>query len=173
MIRPPPLRFARHSTRQATVHSIWNGFVNFPRALSLRRKGIAAVLLELPLPDSRGVEAFDNLLAAAPDVPILIVCENVNEALARKAVKRGAEDYLLRCHLAYALPRAVRNAIERKSVEDALYLEKERALVTLNSIGDAVLCTDIAGDINYLNLVAETMTGWSREEATGRPLAEV
>jgi PAS domain-containing protein len=57
--------------------------------------------------------------------------------------------------------------------EDALYVEKERAVVTLNSIGDAVLCTDISGHITYRNLVAEAMTGWHREEATGKPLAEV
>jgi diguanylate cyclase (GGDEF)-like protein/PAS domain S-box-containing protein len=69
--------------------------------------------------------------------------------------------------------RALRNAIERKAIEDALYVEKERAVVTLNSIGDAVLCTDISGKISYLNLVAETMTGWCREEAIGKPLAEV
>jgi diguanylate cyclase (GGDEF)-like protein/PAS domain S-box-containing protein len=73
----------------------------------------------------------------------------------------------------YSLPRALRNAIDRKTVEDALYVEKERALVVLNSIGDAVLCTDISGKITHLNLVAETMTGWRREEATGKPLAEV
>jgi len=54
-----------------------------------------------------------------------------------------------------------------------LYVEKERAVVTLNSIGDAVLCTDTSGNITYLNLVAETMTGWQREAATGKPLAEV
>ncbi len=73
----------------------------------------------------------------------------------------------------FSLPRLLRSAIERKDVEDALYVERERALVTLNSIGDAILCTDISGNVTYLNLVAETMTGWGREEATGRPLAEV
>src|SRR5260370_16561842 len=89
-------------------------------------------------------------------------------------VGRGAQDYLLPGHLdSYSLSRALRNAIERKAVEDALYIEKERAVVTLNSIGDAVLCTDISGNITYLNLVAETMTGWRREEAIGKPLAEV
>ncbi len=140
----------------------------------LSRKGIAAVLLELALPDSQGMETFDKLFTAAPDVPILILGGNVNEALAKQAVGRGAQDYLLPGHLdSYSLPRALRNAIERKAVEDALYVEKERALVTLNSIGDAVLCTDISGRITYLNLVAETMTGWRREEATGQPLAEV
>ena len=58
-------------------------------------------------------------------------------------------------------------------MEDALFEEKERAQVTLNSIGDAVVCTDIAGNITFLNVVAEKMTGWSRQEAAGRPMADV
>jgi diguanylate cyclase (GGDEF)-like protein/PAS domain S-box-containing protein len=140
----------------------------------LKEKGIAAVLLELSLPDSQGIETFEKLFTTAPDIPILILGGNANEALAKEAVGRGAQDYLLPGHLdSYSLPRALRNAIERKAVEDALFVEKERAVVTLNSIGDAVLCTDIFGKITYLNLVAETMTGWCRKEAIGKPLAEV
>jgi len=78
-------------------------------------------------------------------------------------VERGAQDYLLPEAIdSYSLPRLLRNAIERKVVEDALFLERERAVVTLNSIGDAVLSTDITGKITYLNIVAETMTGWVR-----------
>jgi diguanylate cyclase (GGDEF)-like protein/PAS domain S-box-containing protein len=127
----------------------------------------------LALPDSQGIETFDKLFTAYPDIPILILGGNVPEALAKLAVGRGAQDYLLPDHLDYSLPRALRNAIERKAVEDALHLEKERALVTLNSIGDAVLSTDLSGNITYLNLVAETMTGWRHEEAVGKPLAEV
>ena len=60
-----------------------------------------------------------------------------------------------------------------QAAEDRLFEERERAQVTLNSIGDAVLCTDLAGNVSYLNLVAEAMTGWSSAEALGRPLAEV
>jgi len=60
-----------------------------------------------------------------------------------------------------------------QAAEEALFEEKERAQVTLNSIGDAVLTTDLLGNVTYLNLVAEAMTGWSREDALGRPLAEV
>ncbi len=140
----------------------------------LIKNGIDAILLELSLPDSSGLETFDKLYAAAADVPILILGGNDNEAQAKEAVARGAQDYLLPNHLdGYSLTRAVRNAIERKAVEDALYLERERAVVTLNSIGDAVLCTDISGKVTYLNLVAETMTGWGCHEAIGKPLAEV
>src|SRR6195256_2778112 len=139
----------------------------------LSKRGIDAVLLELSLPDSQGLETFDKVFSVAPDIPILVL-GNGNEALAKEAVGRGAQDYLLAGHLdSYSLPRALRNAIERKAVEDALYVEKERAVVTLNSIGDAVFCTDFSGNITYLNLVAEAMTGWRRDEATGKPLAEV
>ena len=61
----------------------------------------------------------------------------------------------------------------RKQVEEALFVEKERAQVTLNSIGDAVICTDVSANIVFLNLVAEKMTGWSWQKAAGRPMAEV
>jgi diguanylate cyclase (GGDEF)-like protein/PAS domain S-box-containing protein len=51
--------------------------------------------------------------------------------------------------------------------------ETERAQVTLNSIGDAVLSTDVSGNVTYLNAVAEAMTGWPLAEAAGRPLEEI
>ena len=73
----------------------------------------------------------------------------------------------------YSLPQALRNLIERKALEEALFVEKERAQVTLSYIGDAVLSTDTSGNVTYLNLVAERMTGWSREDASGQPLSEV
>jgi diguanylate cyclase (GGDEF)-like protein/PAS domain S-box-containing protein len=63
--------------------------------------------------------------------------------------------------------------VERETAEEALFTEKERAQVTLNSIGDAVLSTDVAGNVTYLNVVAERMTGWTRAEATGKNLDEV
>ncbi|MHB1590293.1 MAG: EAL domain-containing protein, partial [Sulfuricella sp.] len=65
------------------------------------------------------------------------------------------------------------NSVERDQSEAALYAEKERALVTLQSIGDAVITTDIEGRIEFLNPVAETLTGWSTGEAIGRPLQQV
>ena len=56
---------------------------------------------------------------------------------------------------------------------DVLREEMERAQVTLNSMGDGVISTDRAGKVTYLNPVAERMTGWSREEASGRTLSDV
>src|SRR5713226_3534235 len=140
----------------------------------LNKGGIKAVLLNLFLPDSLGIETFDKLFLAAPHVPILVLSSLDDEGIATQAVQRGAQDYLLKGHLdSYSLSRALRNVMERKLTDEALFVEKERAQVTLNSIGDAVISTDIAGNVSYLNLVAERMTGWTREEAAGRPLAEV
>jgi len=55
----------------------------------------------------------------------------------------------------------------------AVLLENEVANMTLDSIGEAVLRTDVSANVTYLNRVAERMTGWSREEAQGHPVAEV
>ena len=62
---------------------------------------------------------------------------------------------------------------ERKQVEEALHREKERALVTLASIGDGVIRADAEGRIDYINPVAERLTGWSSERALGQPVPEV
>ena len=62
---------------------------------------------------------------------------------------------------------------QRIRTEQALHTEKEKAEVTLHSIGDAVITTDASGDIEYLNPVAERLTEWTAEEARGKPLTAV
>ncbi len=62
---------------------------------------------------------------------------------------------------------------ERKRMEDELFREKERMRLTLQSIGDAVVCTDAEGRITYLNPVAQRMTGWQAFDAAGRDVDEV
>lgn len=59
------------------------------------------------------------------------------------------------------------------AAEQTLFEQQERAQVTLNSMGDAVLATNVAGDVSYLNRVAEIMTGWPAREGVGQPLAQV
>lgn len=137
-------------------------------------EAIAAVVLDLFLPDSQGIETFDALFSASPHVPILVLSPLRDEAVARLAVQRGAQDYLLHERLdGYSLPKALSNMLDRWAYAEALFLERERAQVTLNSIGDAVISTDVAGNVTYLNAVAESMTGWSRQDAAGRRLQEV
>jgi diguanylate cyclase (GGDEF)-like protein/PAS domain S-box-containing protein len=140
----------------------------------LRKESMVAVFADLFLPDSKGIETLDKLIRVAPQVPIVVLCGVDDEEIALQGVQRGARDYLLKGYLdSYSFSRALQNLIERKAIEDALFVEKERAQVTLDSIGDAVLSTDISGDVTYMNLVAESMTGWSREDAIGKRLDEV
>ena len=135
---------------------------------------IDIILLDLGLPDSQGLEAVRRAHAAAPRVPLVVLTGLDDESLAGQALQVGAQDYLIKGQIeTRGLLRALRYAVERKAMEEALFVEKERAQVTLNCIGDAVICTDTAGNITFLNLVAEKMTSWSRQEAAGRPMAEV
>jgi diguanylate cyclase (GGDEF)-like protein/PAS domain S-box-containing protein len=135
---------------------------------------VAAVLVDLMLPDSSGIETFARLIQAAPHIPILILTTVQDEDIAQLAVRGGAHEYLLKDRLdVYLLPNAVGRMIERTAHTETLFEEKERAQVTLNSIGDAVVSTDVSGHVTYLNVVAERLTGWSQQEAAGRPLEEV
>jgi diguanylate cyclase (GGDEF)-like protein/PAS domain S-box-containing protein len=140
----------------------------------LAERVVDIILLDLGLPDAEGVTAVRRVRAAAPRVPLVVLTGRDDEALAALALQEGAQDYLIKGQIdSRGLLRALRYAIERKTMEEALFVEKERAQVTLNSIGDAVVCTDISGNITFLNFVAEKMTGWSWQEAAGRPMAEV
>lgn len=132
------------------------------------------ILLDLGLPDAQGLAAVRRTRKIAPRIPLVVLTGMDDEALAAQALQEGAQDYLIKGQIeTRGLLRALRYAVERKVMEEALFVEKERAQVTLNSIGDAVACTDSAGKITFLNLVAEKMTGWSRQEAAGRPMVEV
>lgn len=62
---------------------------------------------------------------------------------------------------------------EQKKAERELFAQKEHLRVTLRSIGDAVIATDVQGRVDFMNEVAERLTGWSQDRARGRPLTEV
>jgi diguanylate cyclase (GGDEF)-like protein/PAS domain S-box-containing protein len=69
---------------------------------------------------------------------------------------------------------SLRQEIEqRKHTELELFNQRQLAIVTLESIGDAVITTNMQSEVTYLNPVAEKMTGWSKAEAMGRPILEI
>jgi diguanylate cyclase (GGDEF)-like protein/PAS domain S-box-containing protein len=140
----------------------------------LAENPVDIILLDIGLPDVQGLDAVRRARAAAPRTTLVVLTGQDDQSLAARALQEGAQDYLIKGQIeTRGLLRSLRHAAERKSMEDALFAEKERAQITLNSIADAVVCTDVAGNISFLNLVAETMTGWSLREAAGRPMAEV
>jgi len=139
----------------------------------LAEHAVDMILLDLGLPDTTGVEAVRRTHAAAPHVPLVVLSGMDDESVALQAMKQGAQDFLIKGQIEpRELMRALRYAVERKIIEETLFAEKERAQVTLDCIGDAVICTDVTGNITFLNQVAERMTGWPLAEAAGKPMAE-
>jgi diguanylate cyclase (GGDEF)-like protein/PAS domain S-box-containing protein len=135
---------------------------------------VDAIVLDLNLPDSYGIVSIQRVHASAPHVPVVALTTRDDEVMAAQVLRQGAEDFLIKDQIdARGLIRAARHAIERKAMQEALFAEKERAQVTLNSIGEGVICTDITGNITFLNSVSESITGWTREHADGRPLTDV
>ena len=167
------IRSALSVARDGPIAVDWiNNFQTASERLS--KGGIKAILLNLFLSDSQGIETFHKLSAINSQIPILILSDSIREDIAKLAIQSGAQDYLLTDFTSgYSLPSAIRNVIERKMAEEALFIERERARVALNSIGDAVISTDNAGNVTYLNVVAERMTGWSQTEASGLLFTDV
>lgn len=140
----------------------------------LRTDRISAIMADMSLPDSQGIETFDTLFAIAPHIPIIMLCVADDEMLTTEAVQRGAQGYLSKAHFgSYLVPQTLQNCIRSKTLEEKFFIEKTRADITLNSISDAVISTDMLGNVDYLNIAAENMTGWSRDDADGHPIAEV
>jgi diguanylate cyclase (GGDEF)-like protein/PAS domain S-box-containing protein len=134
---------------------------------------INVALLDLDCSDAPGVEAVLRIHVAARGASIVLLSSQEDEPIAMRAMESGVQDYLIKGRIApFELMRAMRNSVARKALEETLFNEKSRAQITLNSIGDAVICTDSAGNITFLNPVAERITGWSIREAAGKPLAQ-
>jgi diguanylate cyclase (GGDEF)-like protein/PAS domain S-box-containing protein len=132
------------------------------------------VLLDLGLPDADGLESLLAVRTSRPRIPVVVMTGRDDEELALKALSEGAQDYLVKGQIdSRGLRRALRYSIERRTMEEDLYLEKERAEITLKSIGDGVVRSDDEGRVTFLNSAAELMTGWTSKEAVGRPVDEI
>ncbi len=87
----------------------------------LERQPFDAILLDLSLPDSSGLATVEQASAAAPGVPIVVMTGLEDEAMALEAVRKGAQDFLIKGHTdGWLLSRALRYAVERKQAEQEL-----------------------------------------------------
>ena len=144
------------------------------RRNAAQRSGLAAVLLDLSVWDTHRLYSIEQLCAAVPSVPVVLLCATKDEAAAKRAVGRGARDYVLKERIVnYWFPKALAAIIARAQNELKLVADQQRAAATLDSIGDAVVSTDSRRRVTYLNPVAERLTGWSRATAEGRAVEDV
>ncbi|MBI5200519.1 MAG: response regulator [Elusimicrobia bacterium] len=124
--------------------------------------GIEVVLLDLMLPDSRGLDTLDRVLGAAPHLPVIVLTGLYDEALALDAVGRGAQDYLVKATFdGRLLKRTLAYAIERGRLRH----DVENILA---NAADAMVVIDSGNLVRYANPAAETFFGRRSPEMVGR-----
>lgn len=103
------------------------------------------------------------------DIPFKMMTKRgqVLDMLFSGTIERDSRGTVIRCI------ETLSNVTRQREVERQLFREKELAQVTLHSIGDAVITTDVQGCVDYLNPTAEVLTGWRIQEAKGRSISEV
>jgi signal transduction histidine kinase len=130
---------------------------------ALTRETPSVVLLDLSLPDSHGAETFRRVLEHAPNVPVVVLSGQDDEALAIKAVHQGVQDYLIKGNLSSKhLERAIRYAVERQGLLRALEISQKQQLEFKNQFLSHVsheLRTPLTCIHQYVTLLLDGLAG--------------
>ncbi len=133
----------------------------------LKNNKPSAILLDLHLPDNGGLEILDKVRVHAHGIPVVVLSSTGGKEIALEAVKRGAQDYLLKDTITGPiLSRVLCYAIERQQLSNALLQQQEDLGRVLGSITDSVWSADIVeGEViyRYYSPVVEEITGYPRE----------
>jgi PAS domain S-box-containing protein len=153
------------------VNQLW-------RALERLGKGnIDVILLDLSLPDSKGLDTFFKVFDQAPGVPIILLTITDDETLAIKAVQAGAQDYLIKGQVdGNLLVRSIHYAIERHRIQEelrrqtALKLQSSEARFrnVLEKNADGIVVVNKKGIVLFVNPAAEAMFGRRAEDLLGK-----
>jgi PAS domain S-box-containing protein len=136
----------------------------------LRDRGADVVLLDLQLPDARGLEGVNRLSSAFPAVPLVVMTSHHDEAMGVVALQKGAQDYLVKTQVDRSgLDRSLRYAIERAraALSDALYT----AVHAWSR--DPIVTTDLEARITGWSPAASATYGFSPEEMIGQPVTRL
>ncbi len=136
----------------------------------LRQGGIDLVMSDLSLPDSQGMETFDKLRAAAPQVPVILLSGHDDETLAVETVHRGAQDYLVKGRVdPHLLVRSIRYALKRAASERELAEERNLLRSVINNLLDSIYVKDLRGVYRLDNLAHMRSIGAARpDEVVGK-----
>jgi diguanylate cyclase (GGDEF)-like protein/PAS domain S-box-containing protein len=133
------------------------------------------ILMDADMPVMDGIMAcaYIKQLPVAKHLPIIMVTSYIEREWVDRAYAAGAIDYVTKPINWDVLRNRIHYILQAKQAEEALFKEKEKAQVTLASIGDGVITTDANGQVEYLNAVATKLTGWRTQEAHGLPLNQI
>jgi len=139
----------------------------------LEGAAVDVVLLDLSLPDSRGLDTVARMLARAPHLPIVVLTGLDDSNLAVRAVREGAQDYLVKGQVdGNLLARAVRYAIERKKAEEEIRYFSEFTKNIIESTQVGLYAVDQDGRVVFWNHGMERDFGVSAAEITGTDIFE-
>src|ERR671921_2624632 len=129
------------------------------------------VMLDLSLPDADGLETLVRTHAQAPSVPIVVLTGLDDEKLAIKAVREGAQDYLVKGQVTgQLLVRAMRYATERKRAVEALQRSEEYFRSLIENALDIITVVDVDGTVRYGSPSFERVLGYPHGALTGENL---
>jgi diguanylate cyclase (GGDEF)-like protein/PAS domain S-box-containing protein len=131
------------------------------------------VLMDIQLSGELDGIATADRIRTRDALPVVFLTAHSDEATLRRAHITEPYGYVLKPFEERELEIAVDIALYRHTIETKLRNVERWLTTTLRSIGDAVIATDRAGTITFINHVAETITGWSPNEAIGRPFGQV
>lgn len=140
---------------------------------ALEKQAFDAVLLDLGLPDSQGIETFYTLSDDDADAPILILTGLKHEDTALEAMQSGAQDYLVKDHIdEHSLPRAVRYAVERSHTARELKESERRYRQLAETAQEYIVIHDLEGKIIYINRAGLAFSGYEAEDILHHQVAE-
>ena len=138
--------------------------------LRLTTSDVDVVLLDLGLPDTDPTQTFDRVSAEARGIPIIILTGHNDDRMAARAVRSGAQDFLVKRHIdAPLLARSVQYAVERQRYQDALRDSEERYALAIEGANDGLWDWDLRVDEVYYSPRWMHMLGLSQTEVPGSP----
>jgi diguanylate cyclase (GGDEF)-like protein/PAS domain S-box-containing protein len=126
---------------------------------------VDVVLLDFSLPDSSGLASFERTREVAPNVPIVVLTNLDDEEMALRAVRGGAQDYLVKRQVDNELLlRSIRYAVERMHAERALWESEERYTLAVNGAHDGLWDWNLKTGTAYFSPRWKTMIGYREDE---------
>jgi two-component system cell cycle sensor histidine kinase/response regulator CckA len=135
----------------------------------LKRETFDVMLLDLSLPDADGLDTLIRAHTEAPKIPIVVLTGHDDEALAVRAVRAGAQDYLVKGRLdGDLLVRSIRYASERGRTIEALERREEHYRSLIENSMDLISILNLDGTIRYVSPSHERMLGYPLDELVGK-----
>ncbi len=149
---------------------------NGQRALELAREQLPdIILMDIMMPDMDGFEVCKRLkeIESLADIPVIFITALGDMEDKTRAFNAGGVDFIAKPFHEQEVLLRINTHLTLRRQQQRIEQEKEMLAVTLRSIGDAVIATDVEGRVTLMNRMAEQFTGWPRNEAIGQPLSAV